>query len=310
MRIISLLYISLLVIGAAALASAQGVNPANKEVKVTYVANAGFLVQIDNKKILVDGLFKNERSEYYDSPSDDMITNMVGGRGVFQGISLLATSHEHIDNFDAKLTTTFLENNPTAKLIGCSSSVDLLKKESDYDKVKGQVVDLTPERLTFQDTLINGVEVRVLGLGHGPYFIEDPLTGRKTNIYKYAKHVGFLFKVDGVTIFHCGDSNSNAIDEYQFFHLDQYNIDIAFLGRGFLYQPKGQGVEIMRKYIQAKNYVIMQIQHEDNQYYIDIANIVKDEFPNVKIFTKELESKEYYINSNLLSSKSSATTGF
>ena len=273
----------------------------NKTVTVTYIDNAGFLIQVDDKKVLVDGLFKNEKSPYYDSPSKETISQIVNGEGIFSDISVLATSHEHIDNFDEKLTTSFLEKNPSAKLIGCDASVDLLKKDGQYNKVESQIVDFTPERLTYHDTTLNGIGIRVLGLSHGPYFIEDPLTGRKTNIYKFAKHVGFIFNINGVKIFHCGDSNSNAIDEYKHFRLDQEDIDIAFLGRGFLYQPKGQGTEIMRKYIQAKNYVIMQIQHEDNEYYINVAQVVKDEFPNIKVFTKSLESKQYQINANLLS---------
>lgn len=272
----------------------------NKTVTVTYVANAGFLIQVDDKKILVDALFKNEKSQYYDSPSKETIQKIVDGQGIFSGIDLLATSHEHIDNFDEKLTTSFLENNPSAKLIGCDASVDLLKKDGQYKNVESQIVDFNPAKLTYHDTILNGIGVRVLGLSHGPYFISDPLTGQKTNIYKFAKHVGFIFNIGGVNIFHCGDSNSNAIDEYKSFRLDQEHIDIAFLGRGFLYQPKGQGVEIMKRYIQAKNYVIMQIQHEDNDYYINVANVVKDELPNVKVFVKPLESKQYQINSNLL----------
>lgn len=304
MRIISLLLYAFVVLFLeTSFVHAQNNLSGNRDVKVTYIANAGFLIQVDDKKILVDGLFKNEKSEYYDAPTDDMINSIIYGIGVFKNIDLLATSHEHIDNFDENLTTSFLEHNPSAKLIGCSSSVDELKKDGQYDKVKKQITEMTPAKLTYQDTTLNGIDIRVLGLSHGPYYIEDPLTGRKTNIYKLAKHVGFLFKVDGVTIFHCGDSNSDAIAEYKSFRLDQYHIDIAFLGRGFLYQPKGQGVEIMKKYIQAKNYVIMQIQHEDNQYYIDIANIVKNDFPSIKIFTKELETKDYSVSGNLLSSK-------
>ena len=298
-KVLLFIYWSIVVVGAIA-EPTENPDSVNRTVNVTYIANAGFLIQVDDKKLLVDGLFKNEVNQYYDCPSKATINSIVSGDGIFSGINVLATTHEHIDNFDEKLTTSFLVNNPSAKVIGCAASVDLLKKDGDYDQVKNRIVDINPERLTFQDTIVNGVEIRVYGLSHGPYYIEDPLTGRKTNIYKFAKHVGFLFKIDGVTIFHCGDSNSDAIEEYKYFRLDQEHIDIAFLGRGFMYQPKGQGVEIMRKYIQAKNYVIMQIQHEDNEYYMDVANIVKSQFPNVKVFVKSLETKQYLLNTNLL----------
>jgi hypothetical protein len=56
----------------------------------------------------------------------------------------------------------------------------------------------------------------------------------------------------------------------------------------------------MKKYIQAQHFVIMEIQHEDNEYFINVANAVKAELPSVKIFEKEGETKTYLCEPNLL----------
>jgi L-ascorbate metabolism protein UlaG (beta-lactamase superfamily) len=48
------------------------------------------------------------------------------------------------------------------------------------------------------------------------------------------ENLGFLFNINGVKIFHCGDSEPSCISDYENFRLDKENIDIAFLGRGFI----------------------------------------------------------------------------
>lgn len=284
-------------------ARGENVGAPVQEVKVTYIANAGFLIQVNEKKVLVDALFEEIKNEHYDCPSKELTKSMITGKGVFKDIDVLAFTHEHFDNFDEKLATSFLENNPSARMITCSSTARLMEKNNHYKKVKGQVVEMTPGPKAYTDTLLNGIEIRVLRLNHGPYYAEDPVTGVKSNIYESAEHVGFIFKIDGVSFFHCGDSNSNALEEYEHFRLDRENIDFAFLGRGFLYQPKGQGVEIMKKYINAQHYIIMQIHHADNQYFMNVADVVKNEFPSVKIFQKELETKTYRHSPALLTEK-------
>jgi L-ascorbate metabolism protein UlaG (beta-lactamase superfamily) len=303
MKIFSPLFIGMAFILSVYVAPAQNAETLKQEVKVTYIANAGFLIQVNDKKVLIDALFENIKSEHYDSPSKELTKSIIAGEGIFKGISLVAATHGHVDNFDEKIATSFLQNNPSAKIVTCAPAVKLMEKNEQHQKVKGQIDEITPARLSYKDTVINDIEIRVLGLNHGPYYVEDPLTGRKTDIFKFAEHVGFLIKIDGVSIFHCGDSNSNALEEYKHFKLNEQHLDFAFLGRGFLYQPKGQGVDIMKKYIHAQHFVIMEIQHEDNEYFITVADAVKAELPSVKIFEKELETKTYLCEPNLLTVK-------
>ena len=275
---------------------AQIESPEKVEVDITYIANSGFLIQVNDKKVLVDALFKDIESEYYDSPSKQLTQKIINGESPFEGINLIASTHEHVDNFDNNITAAVLASHSEAKFVSCAKTVEQVENTSQYQQIRNQLVEITPEQLTHVDTTINGIDVRVYRINHGPYYIEDPLTGRKTDIYRFAEHLGFRFTIDGVSFFHCGDSNSNALDEYHRLRLDNENLDFAFLGRGFLYQPQGQGVAIMKKYIQAKHYIIMQIQHEDNEYYKEVADAVKPGIPSVKVFEREMETKTYEID--------------
>lgn len=39
----------------------------------------------------------------------------------------------------------------------------------------------------------------------------------------------------------------------------------------------------------------MHIKHDDNSRFVDFAKEVKDEFPNVKVFENQMETKKYII---------------
>lgn len=52
----------------------------------------------------------------------------------------------------------------------------------------------------------------------------------------------------------------------------------------------------MRQFINLANIpynILMHIHHEQNKYFIDVAEEVKDEFPSLMIFEKQMETKNY-----------------
>jgi len=87
------------------------------------------------------------------------------------------------------------------------------------------------------------------------------------------------------------------MDDYEHFRLDLEDIDIAILGRGFLASANGFGIEIIRNLIKPDHIVLMHIHHEQNPYFINVANQVKDEFPSITIFESLMDSREYKVDS-------------
>jgi L-ascorbate metabolism protein UlaG (beta-lactamase superfamily) len=102
--------------------------------------------------------------------------------------------------------------------------------------------------------VVNGIDIRVFRLKYGPYFVEDPATGEKINRHQNIQNLGFLFTVNGLKIFHCGDSNPSCISDYKNLRLDKENIDIAFLGRGFMWSADCEEIDIVRDFINPKHY--------------------------------------------------------
>lgn len=262
-------------------------------VRITYIANEGFLIETGQKKILIDALFGEKPYSFCDNPSEKALQEMIHSRGEFSHVDLVAVTHMHRDHFYAPFVSDHLSSNPAGKLISCEQTVELLSQEEDFEKFSERVIDMTPDSLMYKDTLINDIGVRVYRLVHGPYLDEDPKTGLTIDRHRNIQNLGFLFNVGGVKVFHCGDSSPRCMEDYEHFRLDKEEIDVAIMGRGFLGSPTGPGIEILRDLIKADHIILMHIHHDQNSYFIDVANQVKDEFPSVTIFESLMDSKTY-----------------
>lgn len=264
-----------------------------KIIEVTYIANEGFMIKVDDKKILIDAFFGDKEYGFCDIPKAETMNSILKNEDCFKDIDLIATTHAHVDHFYAPFVIEHLMNNQKGKFISCKQSIDNLKEQNNYEMVKNNLFEITPDSFTYVDTTLNGIGVRVYRIAHGPYYTEDPKTGEKINVHQNIQNVGFLFNIDGVKIFHSGDSNEDGIEDYQHFRLDMENIDVAFLGRGFIWEPNCKGIELVKKYINAKHIVLMHIQHEEYDEYNKVATQLKNEFESIKIFKTEMETKNY-----------------
>lgn len=267
----------------------------DSKLKLTYIANEGFLIEAGHKSILIDALFGEKELGFCDIPTSGAIQAMTAAQDEFAAVDVIAVTHKHLDHFYAPFVAAHLSSNDLGKFISCEQTVDLLSAEKGYGEIRDRVIEITPDSLFYQDTVLNEIGVRVYRLAHGPYLEEDPLTGKSVNRHKNIQNLGFLFHIGGIKVFHCGDSSPRCWDDYEHFRLDREDIDIAILGRGFLASTNGFGIDIIRDLIKPDHIVLMHIHHDGNSYYQDIANQVKDEFPSVTIFENLMDSKVFPI---------------
>jgi L-ascorbate metabolism protein UlaG (beta-lactamase superfamily) len=274
-------------------ASNKGNN--GQEVEVTYIANEGFLVKVGDKKLLIDALFGNREFKWCEIPNKETMNSILKNEGDFKNTDLIVTTHAHIDHFYPSYVSEHLSNNMHGKFISCEQPVKVLKRLDDYDKINNQVVEITPDNLTSIDTTINDIEIRVYRLAHGPYYVDDSKTGEKVNQHQNVQNIGFLFNIEGIIIFHSGDSNEKAFAEYEHFRLDKEDIDIAFLNGGFMWKSGCQGIDVMKKHIKAEHIVMMHLLPEEHLEYNEIAAQLKNELPSIQIFENTMETKIYTI---------------
>lgn len=273
----------------------QDKNKIDKTVTVTYIANEGFLIETGDKTILIDALFGDKEKSYCDTPDSAQIRAMIKAKGIYKNIDMVAVTHEHSDHFWAPFVSEHLKNNEKGKLISCNQVINNLAESDNYEEFKDKLVEITPDSLTFIDTVINGIGVRVYRLNHGPYYVTDPETGKKINKHQNIQNLGFLFNINGIRIFHCGDSDNKSRTDYGHFRLDQENIDIAFLGRGFLWCANCKGTQIVREFIKPEQIVLMHLQPGNEERLINVASELKDEFPSVTVFENRMETRTYTI---------------
>jgi metal-dependent hydrolase (beta-lactamase superfamily II) len=87
-----------------------------KKIDVTYIANAGFLIESSGKQIIIDALFKQGWDNYL-IPEDSIVTNIITQQPPFNNSNLMLITHDHADHFNASMVVACLINNPEIVLI-------------------------------------------------------------------------------------------------------------------------------------------------------------------------------------------------
>ena len=83
--------------------------PTPSAVTITYVCNAGFILETGDYKILVDALFQRE-----DFCDPQLTPRMRAALPPFDGADLVLVSHKHGDHFDPQIVGEYLSLTPGA----------------------------------------------------------------------------------------------------------------------------------------------------------------------------------------------------
>lgn len=189
---------------------------AHAEVKVTYVANAGVLVEGGDKKVLIDALFDEGINGYMRIPRD-MRSLLRDAEPPFDDVDLVFVSHNHMDHFGPRTLTRHLRANTKATLVCTPQTRESLERHiANYPGIAERIVAVYPEEgETFEGTY-NGIDVRVFNLHHG----------RNNN--PPIENLGFSFDVGGMTVLHTGDTEAvSAV--FELYEFKERHFDVAVL---------------------------------------------------------------------------------
>ncbi len=251
----------------------------NDSISVTYIANCGYLLEIDNQKIIIDGLFKLGHNRY---PKPDTSTQrlLVSNQYPFDNINLILVSHTHEDHFDKEMVLTCMLNNPTAKLICPQQVIDSLSEnETIYNKIKIRIIGCTPDAFTSQLIHIGNIEIQACRLAH---------PGER---YKDTQNIAFLISVNGKSVFHSGDTDPFQIDKYTGIKINELNPDISLINEDF---GKIENARFTREFINAKINVAMHFPDSIAIGWLDSLKDKPDLFSNPFIFIKKMEKKVFF----------------
>ncbi|MCX6830200.1 MAG: MBL fold metallo-hydrolase [candidate division Zixibacteria bacterium] len=198
----------------------------NSPLAVTYVANEGFLIECENKKILIDALFGGKAQPYF-IPSDSIVELMKAAQSPFDNIDLIAVTHAHMDHFNPQIVAAHMKHNPRAILVCPPQVGEKLESAADYSAIKDRIRAVWSPSDSAISTEIAGMKLRIFPGRHGAYYELDSLTGQSVDIHRNVQHLEYLFSIGNRASYHCGDAPMNDMKRYQSYTLERDSIDVA-----------------------------------------------------------------------------------
>ena len=249
--------------------------PPGTTLEVTYIANEGVLLAGGGKQVLIDGLHREYEPGYTFLP-EPYRGQIETAQPPFDKIDVILVSHRHLDHFHPDAVAAHLRHNSRTVLVSSEQIVrEIETKTADFGAIRARVTTMTPALRQKVATTASGVELELLGLGHG--------SGRHRDI----QNLGHVVKLGGKKLLHVGDAVTSA-EIFEAFALNEQNIDIAFLPQWFLMSDAG--ADIVRNHIKPKHIVAVHLGPHEAARTLET---IRERFPDAVAFTALLE-KRYY----------------
>ncbi len=222
--------------------------------KITYVSNAGVLIEINDKKILIDALC-SFKSPFYKSTPKNIWDQIIKGTPPFDGIDVMLITHHHRDHFDVGGVSEFLDQNPNAVVISTPEVISSIRSHV------CDIKDINLITLNFgfhcrEKVKVNGVDIESISMIH---------EGKE---YGQTNNLAFLIEYDGVKVLHLGDA-APVRENFEFLNLKEYSINLLIASFPYAGLPGAR--KIIRDYINPKKICIVHLPHRelDSDGWID-----------------------------------------
>lgn len=238
--------------------------------RVTYLANCGFMVQVGQTTLMFDGCFQNGMDRYQ-QPDANTVELMKNGAAPFDKVDYVFISNFHADHFDPYVLTQFLLHNETAKLFCPQQVINRLRIfNNDFSVVSKRIIEVTPVSNYYDRLLVDGIEIVACNLKS------------EKRMNDYVENMAYLVNVNGVKLFHSGDSSVETLDDLRGINLREQNVDIAFLN---VIYGVGRYAKQTNKLVNARYTVLMHLE-----------KYITDQTLNSFCERSKLTSKPYVFN--------------
>jgi polyhydroxybutyrate depolymerase len=242
-------------------------------ITVTYIGNEGFLLQGQEKTVIIDALFNQSFGSYL-IPSAFTINRIQQNLNPFENPDVYLVTHNHGDHFTASMVNEQMQHSTGTYFCGPQDVVSSLAAQSGYSDYSSRVVDLTPSYYNYSDTIINDITFRILRMHHS----DDDFI-----------NLGYLFELNGIKILHAGDYGIQDFIDMDTFKLKNENIDIAFIGYGnYVYNAEARNT--LYEGINAKHYVLMHVEKNLERAIADSAAKYSGNYP-ATVFLSSMDNK-------------------
>jgi L-ascorbate metabolism protein UlaG (beta-lactamase superfamily) len=227
-----------------------------KAVTLTYIANEGFLFTGDGKQVLIDAIFNDGYGQYY-TPPTEVLFKERGAYAPFDRVDALLLTHYHADHCYSPYVVQHMQRNQAATLIATAQVTNQLGTVTGYAQITNRVIVASPAPGTAELFPIAGIDFKVIPLQHA------------SDSGGSIQHLGFLFSIDGLKMFHPGDT-ANDLQAYQTLNLAEEHIDIAFCPQWFFDDLLNARAII--DYLNPRTLIVMHVRIGRSSYYRDRIN--------------------------------------
>jgi L-ascorbate metabolism protein UlaG (beta-lactamase superfamily) len=248
---------------------------AEYKIDVTYIANAGFLIESNGKKVLIDALFRNGWNTYL-TPADSIVSKIINQQAPFNKVNLMLITHNHEDHFNDSMVVAYLNKNSENILIASTLVTMAILKNRDF-KNKNQLVELDKINRDKNDTTINGIRIRSFFISH--------------DSRPQIEHVGYLIEFGDIKIFHSGDNNGSDSVEFEKLQLQKEQIDLTLLNFYGFWNTKEEQL-FTEKYIHPRRISLFHIPPNEIKIVKDSVKLI-NEFTDITVFESSMEKKSF-----------------
>ena len=188
-------------------------------VRITYVGNEGFLIEVAGRKVLIDALYRSGVPGYVAHPPERR-RQLERADAPFDNVDVVLATHYHADHFDPMAVGSHLVNNRRAQFVSTNQAVLALEDEFPaWRHILPRVTASLPAEGTLDTLDLGGVQVTSLNLHHGRS--------------RPVENLGFVIEIDGWRFLHIGDTEATP-DELASLGLGELDIDVFFVPYWFL----------------------------------------------------------------------------
>lgn len=250
-----------------------GVQVASDNVKVTYIANDGVMIEYNGKKVVIDGINRASNLDGWISPSNNDLMAVENGDPPFDDIDVIMITHPHGDHYATSAVQNYLANHPNTKLIVPTAI------ENAFSAYASQIADFEVDKFERINLVENGISIDVLHIEHFDQFGND---------FSAVESFAYLVELGGKKFLHTGDID--YIDsQLDLFDLLSDNIDVAFIPTfGNLVSAANR--DALMTNVNPANIICL---HFLISTLTATLNQVSNIYPNADVFTTPFETRAY-----------------